>query len=234
MTSNGIRLFFGPTVYGSYGTSSGARPVGLIHVRLPPTNLVHPDEHTVSQRPTTTIYGAPTSNSQQTKRPYVVSKLSNACYFNGLTLATQAGDTDEADYIMCLAPDLTHIGNLGQVNVPSQVPQPQYASAYSNNAPASNRPSLVEAGTLESVSGNACMVASLPHQSLVLPANTPAPSAINELATEFSEPTAQFLVLTNSGLTFLVKRRAIDYLKAVLEELQSGGNVQPIIDFRDR
>lgn len=42
------------------------------------------------------------------------------------------------------------------------------------------------------------------------------------------------MVLTNIGLSFLGKRRAVDYLKAVVEELQSGNNVQPIIDFRDR
>jgi len=57
---------------------------------------------------------------------------------------------------------------------------------------------------------------------------------INELATQFSEPSRQFMILTNVGLTFLVKRRALDYLKAVIEEVQAEGVVQPIIEFRDR
>jgi hypothetical protein len=57
---------------------------------------------------------------------------------------------------------------------------------------------------------------------------------INELARQFGESTQQFMLLTNSGLSILSKRRAVDYLKAVLEELQSGGSVQPIIEFRDR
>lgn len=42
------------------------------------------------------------------------------------------------------------------------------------------------------------------------------------------------MILTNVGLTFLVKRRALDYLRAVIEEAQSEGAVQPIIEFRDR
>lgn len=66
------------------------------------------------------------------------------------------------------------------------------------------------------------------------PANSPAPSSLNELATQFSEPPRQFMILTNVGLTFLAKRRALDYLKAVIEEFQVEGNAQPLIQFRDR
>jgi nuclear pore complex protein Nup155 len=77
-------------------------------------------------------------------------------------------------------------------------------------------------------------MASLPRSSESTPAGTPTPSVTNELALQFSEPPRQFIILTNVGLTFLVKRRALDYLKAVIEEVQSEGNIQPIIDFRDR
>ena len=38
----------------------------------------------------------------------------------------------------------------------------------------------------------------------------------------------------NIGPTFLAKRQALDYLKAILEELQSEGNVQPLIHFQNR
>jgi nuclear pore complex protein Nup155 len=62
----------------------------------------------------------------------------------------------------------------------------------------------------------------------------PSPPVTNELATQFSEPSRQFMILTNVGLTFLIKRRALDYLKAVIEEVQTEGVVQPIIEFRDR
>ncbi|KAJ8580206.1 hypothetical protein M405DRAFT_74793 [Rhizopogon salebrosus TDB-379] len=75
-------------------------------------------------------------------------------------------------------------------------------------------------------------MATVPHES-VPASGTPSPPVINELATQFSEPSRQFMILTNVGLTFLVKRRALDYLKVVIEEVQTEGVVQPIIEFRD-
>ena len=60
------------------------------------------------------------------------------------------------------------------------------------------------------------------------------PAVLNELAMQFGEYPHQFSLLTNVGPTFLVKQQALDYLKAILEELQSEGNVQPLIHFRDR
>jgi nuclear pore complex protein Nup155 len=77
-------------------------------------------------------------------------------------------------------------------------------------------------------------MAAIAKTSVATPPETPAPSAINELATQFGEPPNQFMLLTNVGLTFLSRRRAVDYLRAVLEELQAEGSVQPIIEFRDR
>jgi nuclear pore complex protein Nup155 len=59
------------------------------------------------------------------------------------------------------------------------------------------------------------------------------PIITNELAYQLSEPTRYFMILTNVGLTYLAKRRALDYLKDVVEEAQDG-NAQPVIQFRDR
>jgi hypothetical protein len=73
----------------------------------------------------------------------------------------------------------------------------------------------------------------VPHES-VPASGTPSPPVINELATQFSEPSRQFTILMNVGLTFLVKRRALDYPKVVIAEVQTEGVVQPIIEFRDR
>jgi nuclear pore complex protein Nup155 len=153
-----------------------------------------------------------------------------------MTVAAQQGDTDGTDYILCLAPDLTRIGALGQLNLPQQQPltqQQQYGSYPSSTA--TSRPPLTEYATLLAIPGRTWAMATVPRSPL--PTTTPgasAPVAINELALQFSEPPRQFMLLTNVGLTFLTKRRALDYLKAVLEELQSEGNVQPIIEFRDR
>ena len=238
ITTNGVRLYFAPSMgYGySLGSGSGGslRTLQLVHVRLPPLNLIHPDEQAKLYRPSAPTYGA--SQTQQTTRPYIVSTLDNASYGDGLTIAAQPGDTDGTDYILCLAPDLTRIGNLGQLNLPQQVQQPQYSSTYGhyNASTTANRPPLTEYATLLAIPGRTWAMASIPKISVSTPSGTPAPSAINELASQFVEYPNQFMLLTNVGLTFLTKRRAVDYLKAVLEELQTEGNVQPIIEFRDR
>ena len=56
----------------------------------------------------------------------------------------------------------------------------------------------------------------------------------NDLANQYSEPRREFVVVTDAGITFIVKRRVIDYLGDALEEVQSDGNAQPIIDFRNK
>jgi nuclear pore complex protein Nup155 len=43
------------------------------------------------------------------------------------------------------------------------------------------------------------------------------PTALNALATQFTEPPDQFLVLTNISLTFVVRRRTSDVLRLILE-----------------
>ncbi|KAF8213123.1 nucleoporin [Mycena galopus ATCC 62051] len=224
VTSNGVRLYFSPSMGFSYyggasSGSSGSRTLQLMHVRLPPPNLRHPDEQAHPYRPPAASYGASHAPPPPPSRPYIVSALESSCYVDGLTIAAQPGDTDGTDYILCMSPDLTRIGTLGQLNLPPPIQQaPHY-----NNAPVANRPPLTEYATLLAIPGG---------PGLWLP-YPPIPAVTNELATQFSANPRQFMILTNVGLTFLVKRRALDYLKAVIEELQSEGNVQPIIEFRD-
>ena len=88
------------------------------------------------------------------------------------------------------------------------------------------------------VSGRTWAMAPAPRPALAAAANTPpespAPVVTNELALQFSEPPRQFMVLTNAGLTFLVKRRALDHLKECLEDAQSENSTQPIQEFQAR
>ena len=244
ITMNGVRLYFSPSTSAysfSYAQSpsamGGLRPLQLIHVRLPPPNLLHPDEQSNPHRPPS--YGGSTRSSppQPSSRPFIVSGLENSCYLDGLMVSAQPGDTDGTDFLLCTAPDLTRIGSLGQLNPPSQQqvgqsPQQVYGSS-SYGTGANQRPPLTEYATLLAIPGRTWAMATIPRQST--PASSaPSPLVINELATQFSEPSRQFMILTNVGLTFLVKRRALDYLKAVIEEVQAEGVVQPIIEFRDR
>ena len=243
VSSNGLRLYFSPGISGygySYGTGpspgGSQRILQLTHVRLPPANLLHPDEQIQPFPPALPGYGAPAPPPEHVARPFIVKDLDNSCYQNGLVVAVQPGDIEGTDFILCLSPDLTKIGSFGQLNGP-QTQQGAYPNAY-GGTPGPNRPLLTEYATLLAIPGRTWAMAPVPRSSLAAaalsPANSPPPSSLNELATQLSEPPQQFMILTNVGLTFLAKRRALDYLKAVIEEFQVEGNAQPLIQFRDR
>ncbi|KAF9270147.1 nucleoporin [Marasmius fiardii PR-910] len=240
LTTNGVRLYFSPSTFSSYSYSMastqgpGTRSLQLVHVRLPPSNLIHPDEQEKPYRPPANAYATPQNHPPHQARSFVVSEVDSSCYIGGLTLAAQHGDTEGSDYILCMSPDLTRIGSLDQLNLTqSQPPQPTYSQYGSHGG--TGRPQLTEYATLLSIPGRTWAMAAVPPSSASNgpPPDFPSPVVTNELATQFTEPTQQFMILTNVGLTFLVKRRAVDYLRAVMEELQSEGNIQPIIEFRD-
>ena len=242
MTSNGVRIFFSPSAgvgYSySFGSQSGAtRTLHLIHVRLPPANLIHPDEQANPHNAAVAGYGVQAQLPQQISRPYIVSTLDCSCYDSGLTLAAQQGEPDDSDFMLCLSPDLAKIGALGQVQAPPTQQPAQYNAAYGTVAGPS-RPPLTEYATLLRIPGRTWAMASVPRPQLAAcaatPPDCPAPVGINELATQFSEPARQFLILTNTGVSIVFKRRAMDYLKDVIEEFQAEGNAQNLISFRDR
>ncbi|KAJ7630864.1 nucleoporin [Roridomyces roridus] len=236
ITTNGVRLYFGPSMgysysYGSSSQPSGARTLQLTHVRLPPPNLRHPDEQAHPYRPPVASYGSSHAAQPLPSRPYIVSALESSCYVDGLTIAAQPGDTEGTDYILCMSPDLTRIGTLGQLNLP-QMSSMQQPTNYGNPS-MTNRPPLAEYATLLAIPGRTWAMAPVPSAGTPSTSGVPVPVVTNELANQFSTNPRQFMILTNVGLTFLIKRRAMDYLKAVIEELHSQGSVQPIIDFRD-
>lgn len=241
VTMNGVRLYFSATSpsfsYTPNTSITGViRPLQLTHVRLPPSNLYHPDESSRPYRPISSYGPSRGVPAPPPSRPFIVSGIENACYINGLMVSAQPGDVEGTDFLLCAAPDLTRIGTLGQVQPAQQqypvVSQPTtYGTAY--GASGTPRLPLTEYATLLAIPGRTWAMANVPRPPLPSCA-APSPAVINELALQFSEPPRQFMILTNVGLTFLVKRRAVDYLKAVIEEVQSEGAVQPIIEFRDR
>ena len=184
-------------------------------------------------------YGAPPPQPEHAPRPFVVKGLESSTYDAGLTIAAQAGDVDGADYVLCLSPDLTRIGTLGQVSaVP---PQQQQASPYPNaygNTTGPTRPVLTEYAAVLSIPGRTWAMAAVPRPALAAaamsPPDSPSYAVTNELASQLSEPSRHFMILTNAGLTFLAKRRALDYLRDVIEEFHVEGNAEPLIQFRDR
>lgn len=250
LTSNGVRLYFSPSPsFGysySYGPSSnsnpsgGPRPLTLIHVRLPPANLIHPDELVNAYRqPVVPVYSGSQALPQPSFRPYIMSAIESSCYSDGLLVAAQQGDVADRDFLLCVCPDLTRIGSLGQLrNHPlqqQQLGQAQYGTTTYGAGGVNQRPPLTEYAMLLAIPGRAWSMASVPHPSLLSPdSNSPSPVVTNELSTQFVENPRSFMILTNAGLTFVVKRRAIDFLRAAIEDLQKNGTVQPIIDCRDR
>jgi nuclear pore complex protein Nup155 len=252
VTTNGVRLYFSPSSsygYYSYGSntttsaSGGQRPLTLIHVRLPPVNLIHPDEQKNTYRPTVApTYGGAQVPPQPTSRPYIISAIENSCYSEGLVVAAQEGDVADRDFLLCMSPDLTRIGSLGQLhNHPHQQHQSPAQAPFGAVAPygsggVNQRPPLAEYATLLAIPGRTWSIASVPHTSPLASTtgNSPTPVVTNELAMQFVEDPKSFMILTNAGLTFVVKRRALDYLRAAIEDLQKNGTVQPIIECRDR
>jgi nuclear pore complex protein Nup155 len=178
-------------------------------------------------------YGLVQLPQQSVSRPYIITALEQSCYSAGLMVAAQQGDAETTDYILCMSPDLTKIGAFGQVQLPAQQQPPSYTNTSYGGPQGSQRPPLTEYATVLAIPGRTWAIAPAPRD---IPVSLPAPLnpvVTNELAYQFCEPSRQFMILTNVGLTYLAKRRAIDYLKDVIEEHQEG-NSQPIVQFRDR
>ncbi|THH34060.1 hypothetical protein EUX98_g164 [Antrodiella citrinella] len=223
-TQNATRLFFSPAMgYGGYGPANTSRPLQLVHIRLPPPNLLHPDEQ--SPDPLTGYRVVPTPDKPS--RPFIVSGLEPVCYIAGLTVAAQTGDTDNLDYMLCISPDLPQIGSFQQRSPLSNV----YAGG------GQTRPPLVEKATLLTVPGRTWDLAPVPRPPVAAAASTPpdcpAPVLTNDVATQFCEPPRQFMILTNAGVAYMVKYRPLDALLIVIDEYANEGNPQSLIQFRD-
>lgn len=243
LSTNGIRLYFspGPSGYGygfggpSYG-SSDPKHLQLLHVRLPPLNLLHPDEQMQPQSQrlqSTHMFGTP-AQAQQNPKPCIVNSLSASAYIDGLLVAAQPSDIDGKDFLLGISPDLTKVGSFGQAQSHIQ-PQTQAVAYY--GAGTVPRPPLTEQAALLYVEGTIWAIAPshrpVPSSFTSSPAASPEPLVTNELSTQFSQARQEFVIVTNAGVSHLVKRRAVDYLLDALEEVHMEGSVQPLVDFRD-
>ncbi|KAG6851190.1 hypothetical protein H0H93_015200 [Arthromyces matolae] len=240
LSTTGVRLYFGhPNIPGySYGSSMNtahARPVQLVHVRLPPSNLIHPDALAQQTKQPPSIYGVTQPQTQPPPRAFNATEFDCAEHYRGMIVMSHPGDRDGNDYVLCMSPDLTRFGPIGQTHLPSQPAMlAQSESSYRNALVGDGRPAFTEYAALTSIPGKTWATAHVPPSvSPLFNPDIPSPSAINELATQFGEAPCHFMLLTNCGISFLVKRRAVDFLRADLEELQSSGTPQPLIEFRD-
>lgn len=215
ITETGVRLYFshyrrnpyGPGLVGALGTGPRNPQVvppslELIQVRPPPADLTFPD---AVQQPGVGLPGG--------GAPVVITFISMSAHSAGLTLGAQAPKTEEgSDLIICVCPDLAKMVNAP----PTAAPAPGAYGSY--GALPAQRP-LAEYATILPVMGHTwAMVEARRLPLSASPPASPAPNSMFELATQFSEPPRQFLVFTNEGLSFLVKRRAVDHLKQLLDQ----------------
>ncbi|KAI0033421.1 nucleoporin [Vararia minispora EC-137] len=236
LTTNGVRLFFGPSIvsYGYQPISNDTRTyrqLQLIHVRLPPSNLLHPDEQSQGYVAPRSSYA---SHAPHSSRPYVLSSIERSWYSEGIMLAAQLDETGDKSHIFGVVPDLPRIGTFGQP-LPQQPSQLGYSSL-----PAPQRPPLAERAVMLSIDTSAWDIIPVPRSgrdaliNSIRGTDSQNPSLLNELAYQFLQPPQQILVLASDGIHVIVKRRALDWLKDALEEAHSQTKPQPIIDFRDR
>ncbi|KAL5535480.1 hypothetical protein ACEPAF_3574 [Sanghuangporus sanghuang] len=245
LSQNGVRLYFSPAPAGysgyGYGSPYGAtdpKHLHLVHVRLPPMNLLHPDEQLRSQHIQLNPYGTVPQNIPAPAACFVKDLIA-AAYTDGVLVASQPGDIEGKDFLLGITPDLSKIGTLGQAQAPANsqaAAQNYYLQGGYGPSTATTRPPLTEQATMLYLEGTVCSIAAvksgMPSASAI-PAASPEPLSTNELATQFSQPQLEFLILSNVGISHLVKRRALDYLRDALEEAHAEGNLQQIMDFRD-
>ena len=240
LCTNGLRLYFSPSPVGygyGYGAPSyaDAKQLTLVHVRLPPSNLLHPDEQVnTQQRQPGNAYGV--NPTQVNSRTCSVANLTTSTYVDGILVTAQPSDVDGKDFLLGVVPDLSKVGVLGQAQPSNAGQQPAGLTNYFNTVGQQRTP-RTEQATMLYVEGTVCAIGCVPRPiapSAPSPGQPADPLTTNEFAIQFSEPRQDFVVITNVGISFLTKRRAIDYLRDAIEELGSEGNFQHMLDFRDR
>ncbi|KAJ3356583.1 hypothetical protein HDU91_005527, partial [Kappamyces sp. JEL0680] len=133
------------------------------------------------------------------------AKVHESFYSNGITVASQA--LEEVDRVMVFAP---HAGTISQS---SQKPMSEYASYHE-----------IEGRTwaIAEATSNFLAVAKSDKKALGF--------TLNELATQFEFVSRRFYILTNGGLTTLVKLRPVDILLQLIHSCPPG-DFRPFKEF---
>lgn len=224
VTSFGARIYFSKQ---RYMLGVDADSLYLSHLRLPPQNLRHFVDNS-SIRPRNYVSSVASSNPAA----FQIKRIEGSLYSSGITLERQPpGDNpDKSDNIICISPDFAAICLLGQASTPHYTSHVNYSTGSGN----SSRTVLAEYALAMAISGNAwdmCEVPTTP--SAKRPPEGLLSVITNELVTQFSEPQRRFLVISNTGLNLIIKRRAVDFLHASLVEADLG-NHPPLQDFFTR
>jgi hypothetical protein len=194
---SGLRIFLSDTSsYGSGPMFNGASPTNLrvAHIRFPPG--------ADAQLPGDVLF---------------------ADYLAGSFVCAYSDDPNkDTSPVFCSAADVGRLVKAQESAQPSQQQQQQgmyggLAIGYGYTVP---RPPMHEWAVSPRIPGRPWAVNHLP---LPVQSTATATSALHVLATQFVQPPEQFLVLTNQGLSFFVRKRPVDVLRMTLERGEGAG-----------
>ncbi|KAF8328804.1 Non-repetitive/WGA-negative nucleoporin C-terminal-domain-containing protein [Cantharellus anzutake] len=237
VTSSGVRLFFSALRrnFSNYGTSTSVvsgvpSTLELVHVRMAPTTVEHPRTSHFDQSP---LYRGPSNPSLSHSKSSQLSNLSCTSYFGGLFLGAQSpSDGSQPDVLFCTSPDLPRIGNLAIDGTSQNSQMTGTITAYSQSSQPP-RPPFGEYASLLELPGKTWAIAHLKTPQMPPFAKGSIPSW-NDLITQFTAYPDQFLLLTNDGLSVIVKKRPVDSLRELIESTRRGGDEELLRSFLDQ
>lgn len=129
--------------------------------------------------------------------------------------------TKDTSPVFCTAVDVGRLVKAQESSQPSQQQQQHGMYGGMGYGYAAPRPPMHEWTVTPRIAGRPWAV---DHLHLPAQSTATATSALHVLATQFAQPPEQFLVLTNQGLNFFVRKRPVDILRVALER---GEGVSP-------
>ena len=195
---SGLRIYLSDT--SSYGSgvmfsAAGATNIRVVHIRFPPG--------ADAQLPGEVLYSD---------------------YQAGSFVCTYSDDpTEDTSPVFCTAADVGRLVKAQESAQPSQQQQQHvmYGGMGMGYGYAAPRPPMHEWAVTPRIPGRPWAV---DHLRLPAQSTATATSALHVLATQFVQPPEQFLVLTNQGLNFFVRKRPVDVLRVALERGEGVGS----------
>ncbi|GAA6013660.1 hypothetical protein JCM10207_004806 [Rhodosporidiobolus poonsookiae] len=199
VTSTGVRLYFTHQRRGYYygGTSS---VLELCHVRPPPA-------------PSAQGQPQPQPGQQQVQQGNAIpfTSIIQAKHSSGGLLLAANNLTPDLDVLLACAPDVASSARA--------IADAQSGAVVSSGASTAARPFTEVAGTIE-IPGRTWDMAEITPRALAAAAG---PTALNELATQPTQPRREWVVLTNMGANVVSRMRPVDTLVEVLEGIGMAG-----------
>lgn len=149
---------------------------------------------------------------------WTFNEITSEAYKHGLFLASQL--VGDSDCLLCAAPDIAWLGNFANDGV---VQQSNLSSMQATS------PKLMETCGLLTVKGAVWGMAPNP----AVPAVSTT-AGWNEYATQFSGPPQSFLVLSNSGMHVVVRRRPVQVLLDLLDQFSKDGDRTAVQEFEQK